>query len=372
MHYVKEKGALPEASDYKDQQIVFHPFTKDHFKTKWSTEKEFDKKEDETESFRKLEFLVTVNADHYIAEVKKSQQETEDIVKMMLMITCALIIFVLLVIFVANRYILVKLWEPFNHTLKQLRNFQLLSKNEIVPLKTDINEVRELHETSSFMIQKVKKDYESLKNFSENASHEIQTPLAIIRNKIELLSQSENLTASQVSLIHGLHEAASKLSRLNQSLLLLTKIENQQFGDKCEIDISLIVNRCISNFEELAGIKHIPIRKDISDGVAVEMNGSLAEILISNLIVNAIKHNFENGEIQISLHPGSLKVINTGAEPPENTTVLFERFRKGSASGDSTGLGLAIVKTICDTYRFPIDYNYREEMHVVEVIFPEV
>ncbi|HSV10951.1 MAG TPA: HAMP domain-containing sensor histidine kinase, partial [Hanamia sp.] len=215
----------------------------------------------------------------------------------------------------------------------------------------------------------VSKDYESLKSFTENASHEIQTPLAIIKNKIELLLQSENFDETQVNAIQSVNEAASKLSRLNQSLLLLAKIENRQFEQAEKINFSDVVHRTAENFEELALIKNISIEKNITDPVFIKINDTLAEILASNLILNAIKHNLPNGNIKINLSVKSMLVSNTGNEPNENTDHFFERFKKSSSSRDSIGLGLAIVKTICDTYGFGVSYSYKSGIHSVKVDF---
>lgn len=367
IHYIKEKGVLPEFSNYKDQQVEFQPSKNTFFKSGFSTEFEYNQKEDETESYRKLEFLVTANGNNYIAKVKKSQQETEDIVQLILKIILSVIIFLLLVLFIVNRFLLTKLWKPFNHTLEQLKQFNLSSKNKMILQKTGINEFEELNKTVLSMTEKVSKDYELLKDFTENASHEIQTPLAIIRNKIELLSQSENLDESQVNAIQSLNDAASRLSKLNQSLLLLAKIENRQFENTEKINLSFVLNQCIENFEELASIKNIIIEKNIGRDIFIEINDSLAEILISNIILNAIKHNYQNGNIKVNLSENILTVSNTGPMPQENTSVLFERFKKNSSSGDSIGLGLAIVKTICETYGFHVSYIYEDGIHLVKL-----
>ncbi len=368
IHYVNEKGTLPEASNYKDQQIEFSPTQKKHFNANFSTESKYDEKE-ESQSFQKLEFFISADGKNYIVQVKKSLLETEDIIQMVLIITFLVITFLLLVFFIANRFLLAKLWKPFNHTLGQLKQFNLSSKNSISLQQSNINEFKELNETVLSMTQKVSSDYESLKKFTENASHEIQTPLAIIRNKIELLSQSENLDEVQINLIQSLSDAASRLSRLNQSLLLLAKIENGQFENNDKVDLSIILNRCIENYEELAGIKRMVIEKNIPDNIFIKMNDSLAEILVSNIVINAIKHNYLNGNIQIDLDPNQLTARNTGNMPHEDTTALFERFRKDSSSGDSIGLGLSIVKTICDNYGFDISYYYVDGWHVVRISF---
>jgi signal transduction histidine kinase len=230
-----------------------------------------------------------------------------------------------------------------------------------------VDEFIELNKTAISLTQKVKNDYDSLKSFTGNASHEIQTPLAIIKNKIELLSQSDNLEESQIHIIQSLNDATSRLSRLNQSLLLLTRIENRQFEPSDRIDLSAVVQKSIDNFRELAELKDIKIEKDIKNNITVEMNDSLADILISNIILNAIKHNFPGGTIRIDLNESAFVVSNPGDEPKLKTTELFERFKKESISPESLGLGLSIVKTICDTYGFDVSYHYETGSHVVTV-----
>lgn len=369
IHSIHEKGALPESSDYKDQQINFRQTQEEKFRTHFSTEEVYNKKEDETESFRRIEFLVRVNGFTYIAEVKKSQQETEDIVQLILIITLSVIVVLLLILFVSNRVLLGKLWKPFYNTLGQLKQFEISSKNNLNLHQTGIDEFKELNETAMFMTNKVSNDYKSLKSFTENASHEIQTPLAIIKNKMELLSQSESLDEMQINLIQGINDAASRLSRLNQSLLLLAKIENRQFENSESINLSFILYSYIENFKELASIKNISIVKNIADGILIEMNESLAEILVSNIIINAIKHNFGDGNIKIELEGNTLSVINTGTAPKIDTSELFERFKKDSSSDESIGLGLSIVRTICDIYGFDVSYHYTEGLHVVKISF---
>lgn len=369
IHHISESGTLPEASYYKDQQISFEPTDIDFFKNKISTLLVYNTKEKEEEPFRKIEFLVKQNGRNYIATVKKSLQETEDIVRLILIITFLVIAFLLIILFITNRFLLGKLWRPFNDTLDQLKQFNVSSKKDILPQPTNIDEFNQLNSTAIFLTRKVKSDYESLKSFTGNASHEIQTPLAIIKNKIELLSQSEHLEKQQIEIIKSLNEAASRLSRLNQSLLLLTKIENKQFESDNEVDISMILNHCIENYEELAGIKEICIEKSIPGTFYLQINESLAEILFSNLILNAIKHNNPGGKLHIELNRNKLEIRNTGNEPHLKTEELFERFRKDSTSIDSIGLGLSIVKSICDNYGFNISYHYTEGWHVLTVVF---
>ncbi len=372
VHHIKVKGSLPETSNYKDQQIAFQQTNLNDFKEKLYTESDYNKKEDEKEPFRRIDFLVNQNGTNYIATVKKSEQETEDIVRLILMITFSVIAVLLLVLFITNRFLLSKLWKPFNHTLGQLKQFNLSSKTDITLEVTNVDEFKELNNTAMSLTQKVKNDYETLKSFTGNASHELQTPLAIIKNKIELLSQSEHLEESQVKIMQSINNAASRLSRLNQSLLLLTKIENRQFEDTEKINLSAVLENCIENYQEAAELKSLTVEKNIEKNIYVQMNHSLADILCSNIILNAIKHNFPGGKIKINLTESALVVSNSGGEPKLTTIELFERFKKESTSPESLGLGLSIVKTICDSYGFDVSYNYDDATHVVKITFMKI
>ncbi|MEO6683328.1 MAG: HAMP domain-containing sensor histidine kinase [Ginsengibacter sp.] len=369
IRHVAKTGSLPETSNFKDQVIQFQPTELNSLRGGYSTEQRFGPEENEQETYRKIEFLIRVKGQNYRAKVLKSQQETEDIIQLILVITIAVIAFLLMALFLSSRFMLQKLWKPFNDTLGQIKQFNFSSKNSFVPTETEISEFKELNKTALSLLEKISSDYESLKNFTENASHEIQTPLAIIKNKTELLAQMENLDESQVNLIQGIHEAASRLSRLNQSLLLLAKIENRQFKITEKIDLSAILSRLVRDFEELASAKSIRIEKQITENVFLEMNESLAEILISNLLLNAIKHNYIDGEMTVFLDSKSLSVVNTGTDSVGDASYLFQRFAKNSVAPDSLGLGLSIVKSICDACDFRVSYFFKDGNHTLRIEF---
>ncbi|MEP6584681.1 MAG: HAMP domain-containing sensor histidine kinase [Ginsengibacter sp.] len=367
--YVKEKNSLPQASTYRDQQISFDTSLIKVPPRKFSTETIYDENEKEKELYRQLAFPVKIRDKTYQAIVRKSQQGTEYLIKMIVKLTLLVIVLLLVILVIVNRFILAKLWKPFNSTLEQMKQFNISSKNKLQLNKTDINEFAELNKTALLMTEKVSNDYESLKSFTENASHEIQTPLAIIKMKLELLMQTENISGMQIDCISALSEATDRLSRLNQSLLLLTKIDNSQFIENEKVNISNILSGFVSNFEELAMVKDIVIKSNIEPNVFQIMNKALAEAMISNIITNTIKHNYKDGEILIDLNSTILSVSNTGKPPTMKTNELFERFKKDSSLTDSLGLGLAIVKRICETYGFHVSYNYAEPLHTITINF---
>ncbi|MEO6639316.1 MAG: HAMP domain-containing sensor histidine kinase [Ginsengibacter sp.] len=367
--FVKNNDSLPHASIYKDQEISFDTSLANVPPRNFTTEEIFDASSNENELYRQLVFPITVKNKVHQVIIKKSQEETEYFIKKIATITLLIILLLIVVLIMVNRFVLRKLWEPFHLTVEQLKQFNISSKNKLQLNVTKITEFAELNKTAAVMTDKVTKDYETLKSFTENASHEIQTPLAIMKMKLELLMQYENMSDGQVDCISALNEATDRLSRLNQSLLLLTKIDNSQFIDVEEVDLSDILLNHINNYEELASAKNICIKKNIAPSIHLQANRSLIEILISNIITNTIKHNYKDGWIEINLSNNALSVSNTGNRPLIKTSDLFERFKKSDSSSDSLGLGLAIVKKICETYGFHVTYNYTEPMHAIVVNF---
>ncbi|MEO8413406.1 MAG: HAMP domain-containing sensor histidine kinase [Ginsengibacter sp.] len=367
--YIKENNQLPEPSNTKDEQDVYTKITGQSISRKFRSIDLFHEGHHEYISYRQLEFPATVANNTYKVDVRKSQEETEDLIQLVLKITLAVVIILMVTLFIINRFVLSKLWKPFDSTLQQVKQFNLSGKNEVLPEKTDIDEFAELNAAVIIMTKRASRDYNEIKSLTENASHEIQTPLAIIQSKLELLSQSENLNEEQMNTIQSISETTNRLSKLNQSLILLTKIDNQQFRENEKVNISALLLRHLNNYEELFHAKQITVTKIIQPAIELIINETLAEILIINLLTNAIKHNVDKGSVTIELHSKFLSVTNTGSEPGADPSIFFERFKKESLSNDSLGLGLSIVKKIGDTYGFGVEYVYAKNFHTLTVNF---
>ncbi|MBS1738592.1 MAG: hypothetical protein JSS98_18580 [Bacteroidetes bacterium] len=374
VHFVKENNSLPETADYKDQKIDFIPTNQVQYKENFTTTYNKDVQSDgesEDESLRRLQFLVKVDGKNYLAQVSKSQQETDDIITLISLLTLSIIAIFLIVLAIINHFILTKIWQPFYNSLKIIRHYKISGEKKISFSKTDIDEFVQMQTDFSMMAEKATNDYHSLKTFTENASHEMQTPLAIIRNKLELFSQNIHLNKEDSKLLFSVHEAATRLSRLNESLLLLSKIENNYFATNESVNISQVLSNYLEYLDEPASLQNIAINTAIESSVLLNMSEPLAEILISNLVSNAFKHNFKGGHINIELSSHQLQISNTGKEPTFNTDRLFERFQKDSTNPDSIGLGLSIVKKIVDIYGYTLCYEYKNQEHIINILFSE-
>lgn len=276
-----------------------------------------------------------------------------------------LLLFVTLTARLMSRYVL----APFYLTLKKVQRFNVKSKQKLDLPPTRTNEFNELNTFLEKMSDKAVKDYASLKEFTENASHELQTPLAIIRSKLELLSESD-IQGEQAQLIGDMNNAVEKLTRINRSLVLLSRLENNEYEATEEVSISQYTKEALTAFCDLMAIKSLQVTQDIEEDVNLRLHASLADILLNNLISNAIRHNVPEGSIEIILNREYLMVKNTGKPPTGPTSEMFQRFRKGSHCNNSIGIGLSIVKQICDLNAFDIQYHYASGLHIVVVNFP--
>jgi two-component system sensor histidine kinase QseC len=271
-------------------------------------------------------------------------------------------------VWIASRQMSKQILSNFDQTLKTIQTFNLKQNYPLKLTNSDTHEFKELNQFLERMTSKALDDYRTLKEFSENASHELQTPLAIVRGKLELLLETD-IDEKQATLIGGIQNAIQKLSSLNQSLILLTKLENQEYQVNHKMHFTQFVENAIASFRELIEMKSISLTTQIESDVYINSNPVLADILFTNVISNAIRHNHFNGSIRICLSSYGLIVSNTGEAPKIPTSELFKRFKKARQSSESTGLGLAIVKQICDLSNFGITYDYVDNLHVVTIVF---
>jgi signal transduction histidine kinase len=307
----------------------------------------------EKEPFMEYKNTVTINGKHYKIIVRKSLFEYEELLLAISIPLFSLLVLALLFTFLINRKLNKTVWRDFEYNLGVIKKFSFRNSEEIKLKKTNIQEFDELNDSITELTNKLLTDYQSLKNFTENASHEIQTPISIISVNLEEILQ-QNVTEQIFQLIVNTQQSLKRLSELNKNLLLLTKIENRQFLAKEELDFNRIVENKIEEFSPL--IKSKSIKIDVkTDGIfQVKISHELAYILLNNLLTNAIKHNSINGKILIELSKSELKICNTGTTNKLTNETIFNRFTKENSQ--SYGLGLAIVKQICDTHKIKIDY----------------
>ncbi|MBS1623411.1 MAG: HAMP domain-containing histidine kinase [Bacteroidetes bacterium] len=319
--------------------------------------------------YRVLSFTAHTRSEGYRVQIYQSLIESDDITHRISRI--ALIIFGIYIslLVVLNRLISRRLWRPFYTILEQLKGFDLKSEKPLVTTDTSTDEFAVLNTSVQQMMDKVQLDYRNLKEFTENASHETQTPLAIIRSKVELLLQADDVSEYQWQQLTSINDAVSKLSRLNKALLLLAKIDNNQFGEMQNINLSARVRDYITELEDLIALKELVIHPDIEEGVVTRMNPYLLDVLLENILMNAIRHNIMHGFISIHVKRGLLEVYNSGEALTVDPQTLFERFRKGTVQNDSVGIGLSLVHRIAVGAGMKIQYTYSNKVHSIRLAF---
>lgn len=318
---------------------------------------------------------------HYYAEdmidiieaVKREQPipalDLEQDIMQGVMLQFGLIVGVLAVAIVLTlRFISRRLWQPFDLTLRQIEGFRLENGKLPTLPDTDVKEFARLNRSLETLMENSLASYRTQKEFTENASHELQTPLAVFQSKLDLLLQQPDLTGRQAELIQGLYEDTSRLARLNRNLLLLARIDNRQYGQTEDIRLTRFLDELTPFLQSIAG--DILLYEDFADStLTVRANRTLLESLVNNLVVNAVRHNRPKGEIRLVVSGRELTIANTSDEPALDGKLIFNRFYRPSEKVKGNGLGLAIVRAICGYHGWTVAYRYDEGMHHFTVRF---
>lgn len=318
--------------------------------------------------FRCLSTIITVNGTPYRFTVETNIEETRETVAVIAAITIFFFIIIVIGFLMLTRRLSTTIWKPFHNTLDKLKTFNLNNHTKIEFGITNTKEFEELNQSLKKLIAQNVSVYKTQKEFTENASHELQTPLAVLRNKIDILLQSDDLTERQYYIAEEMNNALTRSSRINKNLLLLAKIENSQFDNSELIGFDTLVVQSMDGLEEHFKEKHINAGSSIQSGVEVKGNTSLTEVLINNLIINAIRHTSPGGAIRVVLSKSSFEVRNSGGQALD-TDLLFKRFSRMSADNSGSGLGLSIVQEISRLHGWVVKYNFENNEHIFSITF---
>ncbi|MBQ4915341.1 HAMP domain-containing histidine kinase [Maribacter sp. MMG018] len=329
-----------------------------------------DDKKPEAEPVRMLVTAFEVDGAYYELKVANSMVEEDDLIKELFNDTIWLYFSLIIGIIVVNNFVLKRLWKPFYEFLNQLKKFRLGYSQTFPKVKTGTKEFTDLQNAVNVLLQHTIETYEQQKQFIGNASHELQTPLAITTNKLELLIEKGDLQNEQAKSISEILQIVERLVKLNKSLLLLTKIENKQFLDNQKVSLNKVVQKSIEDLEDVATFKKVSISLKEMAELPFKMDASLANVIISNLLRNAIFHNIPNGNVIVEITERSIKISNTGSPQKLDENLIFTRFYKPDTTSKGTGLGLAIAKAISDLYGLKISYTFENNLHSFQMIFP--
>lgn len=324
------------------------------------TEERVHKSDDDVGGFRVLQKKIHILGKDYIVQIKSSMIEQEDLIQTILIIQLSLFGFLLLGAVIINYLINKKVWQPFYNSLEFLKNFKL--ENPILEPNENgkIQEFKQLNYSIHQLTISVRNAYLSQKEFTENASHELQTPLSVLKFKLELLLQDQQLSAEQSKLIDDMNRVIAKMERLNKNLLLLSKIENKQFVFNERFEINEAIQETINELQFMADAKTQIIKMNSQiENISITGNKQLFKTMIKNLLSNAIQYSEKNRLIAIDIYESSIIIKNPGGKISIRKDKLFTRFSK-SENVSGNGLGLAIAKSIANVHGIELFYFYKE------------
>lgn len=365
--YVKLNHHLPQVFKSEDLKIRFEPAVAESVVRQLTNIRYWNEKEREQESGRELISSVKVNGVNYRITIIESTVETEYLIRVIFFITLGIILVLILVLVLINRLVIRNLWRPFYDLLNQIKLFNLTDSDSITALGTGIDEFKDLNQEVTAMSLRVRQDYQELKGFVENASHELMTPIAVMNSKLDTLVQDSTLTDRQGVLIGEVYQMIARMKNLNKSMLMLSRIENRLITQQEDIDLSKRVRQVLNDFQELLTVKELKLTTELHYARLL-INKDLLDILLNNLFSNSLRHNYKGGEIEVTLQQGELSIINTGHAAALDAGLIFQRFQK-SAESEGTGLGLTLAREICESYGLKLLYNYVAGKHTFTVYF---
>lgn len=362
---------MPTASNGSNNQYylyeVSESYAASHPQITYRDEMVFITEKNETEPARVLITIFRTEDERYMELVVYTPTiEKLDLLRAILGWIIFLYVLLLLIILSINIWVFRKNMKPLYVLLKWLDSSQLGKKNEPLENTTKITEFRKLNAATMAFAERGEKLFEQQKTFIGNASHEMQTPLAICRNRLEMLMEDETLTEHQLNELIKTHQTLENLTRMNRSLLLLCKIENGQFADTCSVCLNDILAHYLDDYKEVYAYRNITVTVTTDSLFCVEMNDSLVSVLVTNLLKNSFVHNIDGGFIYIKITADTFEISNTGEKPLDRERI-FERFYQGQKKEGSTGLGLALVDSICKANHLKIDYTYVENRHIFTI-----
>lgn len=329
----------------------------------------YDALDDEWEPYQVLYRDVDTQEGIRVLMVRINLIESEDLMRGTALISIMILIFLLTGFVAVTRITSSRLWSPFYQILHQIEQFNIEQKSKPDFPETKTVEFQNLRQGLEKLISENIKAFEREKEFTQNASHELQTPLAIFQSKLDILLQDADLTENQSVILQQLYDASARLLRINKNLLLLAKLEQQWFIGKEPLNVRSLIQEVLPYFSEQAEEKALSLTTNLSEKEVLKANKGLTEILINNLILNAIRHNVFNGHIYIALNQNTLTVRNSGAPEPLDEHNIFQRFSSGGRYSHSSGLGLALVKKIAELNHWQVTYSFENNEHIFSVIF---
>ena len=367
LQYIRRYDRLPPPVSVSDRQVSYravaapeHPaYTTLRVRT-----------EEGLETMRRLRFPVWHNGQWYQFYVRVPLEQVDELLGLLALPTVGLLALLLLLLYLVNRRVTRQLLRPFYHTIDAVSRYSLAQQTPLALPETPVEEFTALNQALNGLTARAQQDFEAMRSFTAQAAHEMQTPLAVLRARVEALAQQlPQLGAAGAQQLAAIEQSVERLTRLFGSLLLLTKIENRQYAIEDQVQMEALVAAKADNLQDLMTAKNIDLQLALHP-CSVFCNQHLAEVLVGNLLQNAVRYNQPGGTIRVSLTPDALCMANNSYLPEMNAEDLcrpFYRHENTQASG--SGLGLAIVRQICDYSGWRFRYGFKDGLHQFQVFF---
>jgi len=323
--------------------------------------------EEDTLSYRVLTHAFLAGDQKYLMEVGKATatiyQYNRPLQKIATYVLLGLILLTLIIDLFYTRFLL----RPLGKIIRtKISNRKFPFNENSVPIRTTTTDFIFLDTSLINLMQQIHEAFEKEREFTANASHELMTPIGILQNKIEnLMGESEVGQMVQERLI-GMHRTLNRLKRIVHSLLLISRIDNDQFSKNEAVSLRDLFSDIEEEISHRLTEREVTMQLNISEDVVLKgINRDLIFQMMYNLVNNAIRYNKTNGNIVISdkiSTDGScgITISDTGIGiPDEDIGTIFNRFKKANKSEElgGYGLGLSIVKSIADYHGIAIELS---------------
>ncbi|MBC6111414.1 HAMP domain-containing histidine kinase [Pedobacter sp. CCM 8938] len=362
-----DKSTFYEPHEFEDLIVQYKKISKANPSSSYADTVFYNPVKHRTETARYLKTELELVGQPYQILVIASKFERQEQIRNICLIILIPVMILFAVVLMVNRILLKKIWKPFEQLLQNITAFNINHERPYEPVDMPVAEFKQLNQVLVELSGKVKSDYDEIKLFTENASHEMMTPLAVINSKLDNMLQSNVLGKEDGETLVELYKATSRLTKLNQSLLLLVKIDNNLLHDEQKVNIKALIEEKAVYFQELIGGRNLTVDLELAD-ISISASLQLLEMLINNLFSNVIRHNYDGGKIEIRLDAEKIVFSNTGHNHALDPEKIFDRFYKDSAS-EGTGLGLSILKQICNRQHYLLAYSYNHDLHTFTITF---
>lgn len=316
---------------------------------------------------RKQVFMDREGQYHEIA-VSLPTFEQDTLVEHVLWWTGILFVVLLVALLIIGVIVVEYNMRPFKALMAWIDGYEPGGKTAPVPDDTDIVEFRKLADTVRKAVDRFEHEYEERKIFIGNASHELQTPLAVCSNRVEMMLDRPDLDEEMAAELVKLHRSLQHMVRLNKTMLLLAKIENDRFPDKVKLDLSDMLVKAVELNDEIYSYKEISSSLSREGDFIHEMNEQMASVLVTNLVKNAYVHSPEGSGISVTVSGDGFSISNPGDMPLDQDKLYHRFYQPGGRKEGSTGLGLALAYSVCERNGLSLSYDFKENRHVFRVI----